>query len=87
VKNSASFDTKIVSLPIFSGYDPYLSYIYYTIYWAIDEARTGLFSGEDKGLWGVTDLVWGVTDRGWVELSRERLGRSSLILATGQGST
>ncbi len=31
MKNSASFDTKIVSLPIFSGYDPYLNYIYCTI--------------------------------------------------------
>ena len=31
MKNSASFDTKIVSLPIFSGYDQNLSYIYCTI--------------------------------------------------------
>ena len=31
MKNSASFDTKIVSLPIFSGYDLNLSYIYHTI--------------------------------------------------------
>ena len=30
MKNSASFDTKIVSLPIFSGYDLNLSYIYHT---------------------------------------------------------
>ena len=31
MKNSASFDTKIVSLPIFSGYDLNLSYIYHTM--------------------------------------------------------
>ena len=30
-EKSASFDTKIVSLPFFSGYNPNLSYIYHTI--------------------------------------------------------
>ena len=29
VKNSAFCDTKIVSLHLFSGYDPFLSYIYH----------------------------------------------------------
>ena len=44
MKNSASFDTKIVSLPIFSGYDQNLSYIYCTINFVHMLFKSGLLS-------------------------------------------
>ena len=45
LKNSASFDTKIFSLPIFSRYDLNLSYIYHTI--VGDKVRTSLLMSID----------------------------------------